>query len=290
MIMNQHSMASVKNQNELRVFGIRRTGNHGIISWIIDGYPGTVVHLNNVKKYHPDPYVSFGMVTVKNVSFWQCKPSVIGLMKHKLKRRKTAQFMSNDPKLRIDRIRNLIDKQCLIHSYENYRLNDKHFTLFDEQRKNYVGTSENRYEVLILRDSYNLFVSLLKSGMMNAKNKDYLVETYKQYAREFTNRTQLISGKLVCIKYNQWFMDKNYRQEIANKLGFETSGQAFTKVPSEGGGSSFDAREFNNQAHQQKVLERWKYFIGDSFYKDLFKDTELCELSDEIFGIVASEI
>ncbi len=288
--MNPENLLSVENLNELRIFGLRRSGNHAIISWIVEGYSGVVVHLNNIRKNNPNPYLSFAQITVKEIPYWNCRPVFTGCIKHFIKRKNQANFSHKDPKVNIDYIRKLTPKQCLINSYENYRLDDNIFELFEVNRESYVGASHNRYEVLILRDPFNLFASLLKSNRINAENRDYLVDTYKQYAREFIGQTKILKLPKICINYNKWVRSQEYRYAIAQKLGIKISGDAYTKVPSEGGGSSFDNQKFNINANQMPIFERWKNYKSNSFYRDIFKDQELCQLSEEIFGQICTEI
>jgi hypothetical protein len=53
------------NKHEIRVYGIRRSGNHAIISWIFQHFGETVVHLNDIKiARNIDPYKSFSQVLI----------------------------------------------------------------------------------------------------------------------------------------------------------------------------------------------------------------------------------
>jgi hypothetical protein len=293
--MQPTNLEYVQNLYEWRVYGLRRSGNHAILSWAIDGYPGSVVHLNNIRKFNANPYRSFGQVAVKGISFWNCKPQLFEGLKYVIKRHilkrqeDVALFMHKDSKVNIDYIINFTPKTCLILSYENYRLDDECFIELESNHDLYVGQSQNLLDILILRDPFNLFASLLKSGRMRADNREYIVDLYKQYAREFLGDTQLLKHQKVCINYNKWFTDSAYRSDVAKKLGFSTSKQAYTKVPGIGGGSSFSGQDFNNKGDNMQVLERWKSYITDPFYRDSLNDIELRQLSDQIFGSVVSE-
>ena len=44
------------------------------------------------------------------------------------------------------------------------------------------------------------------------------------------------------------------------------------------------AGHYDGKADKMKVLERWKHFVDNEIYKDIFKDKELVELSNAIFG------
>lgn len=54
---------------DISCFGLRRSGNHAIINWIIRQSQGNFVHLNDVKLYHnKDPYQSFSKATVSGIN------------------------------------------------------------------------------------------------------------------------------------------------------------------------------------------------------------------------------
>lgn len=80
--MQLTNLEYVQNLYECRVYGLRRSGNHTILSWAIDAYPGSVVHLNNIRKFSANHYRSFGQVAVKSISFWNCKPQLFERLKH----------------------------------------------------------------------------------------------------------------------------------------------------------------------------------------------------------------
>ena len=41
---------------EISFFGIRRSGNHGILSWIINNYPGSLMFINNINGHDQAPF------------------------------------------------------------------------------------------------------------------------------------------------------------------------------------------------------------------------------------------
>lgn len=287
----------MKNIHEIRVFGIRRSGNHGIISWIMDGYSGVGVHLNDVwMSARLDPYKDCVNLVVQGIPYWKCSSYPLGLVKHGIKNivkgSINPDFKSKDTKVNIELIRNLSPKDFLIHSYENKKLDEPYFSKFELKRESCLGVSDNRYEVIILRDPFNLFASLLSHKVLGERSHELsnLVEIYKQHAKEFLGVTNILGNKGVFINYNQWFSSIEYRLDIARKLGFETSGEQYKKVSNIGWGSSFSGVQFNEKANQMQVLERWRNFVEDPLYRDILRDSELRELSDNIFGSVAPDI
>ena len=72
-----------------------------------------------------------------------------------------------------------------------------------------------RYDVLLLRDTFNLIASRLKKGFLSVKTKGMsLTDMWIEYAKEFLEETSYLSNNKVIINYNLWFSDISYRREI----------------------------------------------------------------------------
>ncbi|RQH23985.1 hypothetical protein D5R40_30325 [Okeania hirsuta] len=122
----------------------------------------------------------------------------------------------------------------------------------------------------------------------NDDDKFKYISIFKDYAREYIDSKMNIksdSYDRICVNYNQWFCEASYRIKLSEKLGFKVTADPYQKISDRGQGSSFDSFEYENKASSMNVLERWKVFKDDSFYKSLFEDRELLELSKMIFNI-----
>lgn len=281
-----------KNDLELRVFGIRRTGNHAVLSWIMDAQPGVVVHLNNVRVHEIDPYLTAGQIIVKGLPYYRCRPALWDAVKKAIKRPSQFIFARRDPRLNLDYIKTYPRKNCLIYSYENCSLAEPLFNQFPAIAESYIGASERKLDIVILRDPCNLFASLLASKMMTEHNQPELVELFKQYARGFLGRAQLLDRErpVLFVNYNQWLLSSEYKKEIATKVGFEDRGETYNFVSPIGGGSSFNKTQLSGKAQEMKVLERWRSYQDDCRYRAIFEDEEIGALSRQIFGEVAPEL
>ncbi|RQH23984.1 hypothetical protein D5R40_30320 [Okeania hirsuta] len=162
-----------RQNKEIRVFGIRRSGNHAIISWLIENYPGSVVFVNNINHHNQGnfPASSFDVyinrpfvdrIIVKGLPYWRCKNKLTGLIKYLITRPSTFTFVSSDNSVNLNYIRQA-KKDALIYSFEDIPPNDSRLNLFDRELPQYIGNSQNKIKLLILRDSFNLLASLLKS-------------------------------------------------------------------------------------------------------------------------------
>jgi hypothetical protein len=197
------------------------------------------------------------------------------------------EFVVVDPRLNVEHIRNYSPKECLILSYEDYELKHKNLSLFSKKHDDYVGGSRKTSKILILRDPYNLFASLLKAGFMHEGNHSRFVDLFKEYAHTYIEMMKCSDNIFICVNYNQWCVDENYRIQLAQKIGFLTDGSQHFFVSNKGGGSSFDGVRMSEQTLKSNAnLQRWRHFVEDSFYRYLLQDTELRRLSDEIFGSV----
>ena len=258
-LLKAFSSKDIINQKEIRVIGLKRSGNHGIITWIRRHYNEYVRHLNNVSPLK-NPYRQL----------YEHYP------KDELKREAKGIFSK---------------KECLIYNHENYTLESITNHTFEKKHDLYLGKSHTRYDLLILRDPYNLFASILK-GQRNQnkfnyiythpKNQKTIAELWLDYAKEFLGETNYLKHNRVMVNYNQWFSEQDYRRNISTKLGLDFNDTGFNIVKKYGNGSSFNGTEFDNKVSKMDVLNRWQELIGDDEYRKMF-NKEIIEYSQKIF-------
>lgn len=246
---------------EIMIHGMRRSGNHIIIEWIINSLDKKYLFLNDL---------STREVLVRSSFFnFYSKGDYINYFIDEL------QLQS------LSLIRNT-KKELFIYSLEDYRF--ENIDLFKSE--NNFGSSQKFFDILIIRDPFNLFVSRIKSKMLSVKSaKVDMVGLWKDHAKEYLKRIKIPKSKLV-INYNKFISDYNYRSDIANLLGCKSNEDVLKKVPKPGKGSSFNNFDFDGKGTEIKVLERWKEYLHDEFYMSIFKDKELIELSEKIFGVM----
>jgi hypothetical protein len=248
----------------MRIVGLKRTGNHAITTWILEQQKltGKVAHLNNVK-VNENPY--------------RCKYQNL-IYYYPEYKRKIEQYRKQGQG-------NFIPRDCLIYSYEDYPL--EHIFTQDFERKHdlYLGRANQRYDILIVRDPFNLFASRLKINFLKVKSKQYdFVDLWIQYAKEYLGETNYLKHNKIVINYNLWTSSIEYRQQLAQKLNIEFTDAGIDKVHGCGGGSSFDRITMNGQGDRMDISNRWKHFIGDRHYLEIFKNQELLKYSSKIFG------
>lgn len=259
-IKQHHKRSEIINQKEIRVIGLRRTGNHALINWIAQQQNGVVWCLNNLP-VDENPYRHRYEYPEKSDPLWQVERLLPEAQGH---------FTAKD---------------CLIYSYEDYPLESIVSKKYEKKHDMYVGKSLKRYDLLIIRDPFNLIASRLKSGKIDVKTetKD-MVDLWIDYAKEFLGETEYLNQSKICLNYNEWFQNVEYRKEIANQLELEFSDRGKDEVSYHGGGSSFDRRKLEGKATQMDVLNRWKHFCDDPNYRQLLNNQQLIEYSERIFG------
>jgi hypothetical protein len=260
------------NDRCLRIFALRRSGQHAVINWIRYQLAGRHWFLNDCRAGEsPFAGAQFHDSVVRGV--WG---------EHKVfhQRRELRGTHSY--------------KGSFLYNYEDLDLREVPTRLPLADETMWVGRSGARNDVLILRDPFNLIASRLKwaYGSHDRPSKPSLegmsdsVMLWKVYAREFTGRTEYLSNG-IAIGYNRWFADRDYRDGLAQRLGFDNREIGVSEVARWGpsvSSDSFDGLKFDGRAQDMKVLSRWRQFENDPLFRRLVADPELHELSREIFG------
>ena len=179
-------------------------------------------------------------------------------------------------------------KDFLLYNYESQELSAVADSVFDANREKWLGRSKTRQDLLVLRDAFNFFASIRKvrddrSGLFIDERLGNWVRLWKAYAREFKSDSAMLPEK-VTVSFNAWVSDREYRKALASKLGLEFTDAGRERVVA--WGSSFDGKRFDGEASQMQVLKRWQGMAEDPLYRSLFRDRELVDLSNEIFGFI----
>lgn len=274
----QSTTPNIINRKEIKVVGMRRSGNHAIINWIEKQEIGKVVHLNDIR-LNENPYRCIYKSLCKDhpKNHWVGAPIL-----------RYPQYSGNEGLKLLEREArgDFEPKDCLIYSYEDFSLDRLTSNRVEKNHDRYFGNSAVRYDVLVLRDPFNLLASRLKKNPDESVRslKENVTEMWISYAKEYLGETNYLKNNKIGINYNQWVVDANYRKLIALKLGLTFSDIGINDVNSFGGGSSFDRQKFQGKATQMNVLNRWKYFANNEFYLSLLKNDTLHQYSSRIFG------
>jgi hypothetical protein len=257
------------NEKEMRIFALRRSGHHAIINWIMYQVKGRYCFLND------------------------CKGSGNPLQTCLRVNSKIASRLAEHNRLFWDReiTGKLSKKGTLLYNYEDQSFAEVLDSNLEMNREKWIGRSKNTNDILILRDPFNLLASKLKwaYGDKKALSLDSfprIIEIWKEQAREFLGETNYLRNKIL-INYNFWFTSKEYRLNLAEKLGLGFDDKGVHEIakwgPTTWKNASFDGLKFDGNATKMKVLDRWKNFQDDEFFRKLISDEELLVLSERIF-------
>lgn len=233
--------------NQLIVFmGMKRTGSSAISRFIYNLYDDPRVFINHNYDYDNDKKINCVLIKFEDIRF-------------ELKK---------------------IDKEIDYFNINNYK------------KLNYV---------LSLRDPYNMFASLLRHDIYGRrfdfledrlsrrrvirrkKRINNFINKWKMYAREMLGDTNYIPDNKIFITYNQWYKCKNYRENIAKQLGVKSNDENWSLVSNNTQPSSFSGFKIKD-ARDMDVFSRWEKMKNSNFFQYIFKDEELYELSNRLFG------
>lgn len=267
----------IVNQKELRILGLRRSGNHAIVNWIGKQIEGSAVFINHVRPLE-NPYRN----QYENQLNPRHSPPPKDWKYRELdwwKSEKNGKFSFKDG---------------LIYSYEDQELEKVAHPAFERKHDLYLGKSKEKFDVIIMRDPFNLLASRLQTNpredgvnysMLEVYSRHHsLPELWISYAKECLGETSYLKNKKVYINYNKWFIDIDYRKNIAKQLNIEFSDRGFNDVSQSGRGSSFDGLKYAGETHKMDVLNRWKIFSDHALYRQLLKTDGLLEYSMKLFG------
>lgn len=269
------TVRGIVNDKELRIHGLRRTGNHAIINWIVKQATGTVVHINDIF-IDENPFIMTVEALESNDPdfIWRAKRMKgIPLYKEEngldiLKKEATQQFLHKD---------------ILIYSLEDYSLNLISKEKIQKKHLLYFGNSQTKFDVIILRDPFNLLASRLKNKDIGLKTRSWhrtFASVWVEYAKEYLGETNYLPYEKLVINYNQWASNKTYRKQLAEKLGIPFTDAGFDQVTNYGGGSSFDG---SGSKSALDVFGRWKHFKDDPVFKKVASNKELLHYAKLIY-------
>ena len=289
---------SFTNKREISCFGLRRSGNHGILNWITSQDNDPYVHLNAVRlNIDKDPYKGYGEVFISGIN-----PFIYHKQNFKFRPRpflgSLRYLMNPEVKFSYGCDRDEVDREALrkykvkplvIHSYEHYSFSEVMGSWFEEKREDFLGKSQDRFDLLILRDPYNTFASLIKRGEV-IEEAEPIINKWIEYAKEYLGLSNYLKNR-ISVNYNEWFQNKTYREEMARSLGLVFSDAGIDTIPRIGRkgkrkGSSFDGLNYQGQATKMGVLSRYEEFLDHPAMLKVLANKELNELSTEIFGSI----
>lgn len=227
----------------LRVFGMRRSGNHAIINWLARNAPGgRSVFFNNCTAGR-DPFASFRAVEIDG-------------------RRRPGSAGDNPAEF----ARRAGDGAAVIFSYEDAMPNER------RKRPVSVGVDEGAidFEVIVCRGFLNWAASLLRKLQGNpAYGAHQRVAIVLRAVELYSLMLDLAIAEeelgLVVIRYDDWIAQPAYRAGLLERLGFERRDDTLGEVQRYGNGSSFQKEAVS--AEDLRPENRWREMSDDPEYR-----------------------
>ncbi|MDE4140342.1 MULTISPECIES: hypothetical protein [Rhodobacterales] len=249
----------------LRLFGMRRSGNHAIVGWMQRNAPGgRSVFLNNCKPGN-DPIRSFRGIEVDGAHAPQHKA---------LRDMASVAGTAGNGAL-------------LVMSYED--TSPAEFT-GERQVSGPFDEGLLTRNVVIYRSFLNWSASLLKkmqgnSGYSLVRRNAILLRAMDTYTRLLGLVEQARDLAISCISYDRWCGDAAYRAALLGELGLETRDNTLGTVQRYGGGSSFQKEA--QSAEDLQTDQRWRQMAGDAEYQAVLhlaaRDTALTDRLSRLF-------
>jgi len=232
---------------ELHFFGLRRSGNHAVLGWIIAGAANHGRRTRHFNDIHDD----------------------------RMEPPKVPQY--GDSQFAPIRWSGLT-----IYSYQDIRYPQipqlPHYAARPEP-------STTRYVVRdlpnLLASRIKMYEGLEEQGLRRSVSTisyEELACMWVEYARGYVREPDPTSGG---INYPLWFQSRCYRDEVFDALGLGlNTDQGLNEVSDYGFGSSFDLRAYDGRGQDMGVLDRWRHFRHDDRYRHaLTSDPEARELN-----------
>lgn len=249
----------------LRLFGMRRSGNHAIANWLQrNAASGRSVFLNNCKPT-TDPFTSFRSIELDGE-----------LASHR-KALNDLALVAGDAG----------DGALLLFSYEDVTVVE-----FAPERHVSGPFDETLLsgDVLIYRSFLNWAASLLKKMQGNAgysllRRNAILLQSIDIYARLLGQVEQAEELHYTCICYDDWVRDESYRAAILTQIGLPVRDNSLGQVQRYGGGSSFQKQA--DCADDLQTARRWQQMAEDPEFAAVLhlaaQDTVLTDRLERLF-------
>ena len=254
------------NDVEICVVACKRSGHHAVMSWLAEQFSGTPFFLNNCR--------------VSENPFTETRKSLQRSGAH-----------SEADKYRKEEDGCLTRKDVLLYNFEDCDLRHVFSPAEKARREKSLGRSAKRFNVLVLRDHYNLFASRLKRVKLgsnvpreNLKKALQARKLYVHHAREYLGETDCIDENRIVISFTRWFLDEEYRRGISQRVNGTYCDTSMRNVAEKGEGSSFDGIRYADRAGDMEVLDRWKQFTGNVVYNAIVSDRRMRDYTTRVFG------
>jgi hypothetical protein len=252
LALAERRISAAPDHEILVVFGMRRSGNHVAINWILNQIGGTAAFYNNITPTEP-PYSA-------RMSEFRLRPGRAG------------------PRIVLS-YEDVTPQDMLAGPLGDY--------LAARAAQNGAGGGAGVRFALVLRDPYNLFASRLQKWPERFADPDQIkaqIQLYTQLAALAESpRPIWRDAPLVPVLYNDLLSDADARARIATALGIRPGNRGLDHVPAYGHGSSFDGTGMSGDAMRGHVFDRWRALQDDPVFRTILSNPDLHRIGTRLF-------
>lgn len=247
----------------MRIFGMQRSGNHAVISWLQRNLPvDDTIFYNDCEFGHPT--TSFNTVEMRGRT-----------SNHRIRK-----------VLRMPKLEALMEatQTCGIHliSYENKQV--QHREALDGYMTPGYENGPPLKDVIVTRGFLNWLASFYKLKLRTRPN--WLDELNEIHIPAYVaHLEEAAKADVFHIAYEAWASDADYRLNTLKALGIESVDNHIGPMTTYGKGSSFEGAD----AEPEKIAQaqRWVAFLDDARFKEAvrvaFEDPDFRALMDTHF-------
>lgn len=143
--------------------------------------------------------------------------------------------------------------------------------------------------LVIVRDPANLFASRIEweKGVKTPLAEDHQAVIHDMELSVWRAQYELAKSQSAgMISFNRWVEDVDYRRELVESRGIAFTDARRDAVSASGGGSSFDALQFDGRARDMAVNDRWRRYVEHSEWRRLMGLIEDLPAVMRSFGVM----
>lgn len=273
-----------RNEYEIRIFGMRRSGNHMLANWVASLFDHPVYYFNNCPAFS-DPFQTFTRRNLNpHISNLYCNIPILRCTKNRCN--KDTSKLLHEIQQR--------HKECLLIGYEDIHLERLMEKSLIKNKQLTAGSSEKIFDIVLLRDVFNWAASRMhiapkKEGEPSKIDRTFNridIKKWEALARDFLGETHYLKENKIPVSYNAFVSNVEYREHVARRLGKENRDWTITELGTMfASGSSFEKNTKMHNANEMKVFERWKVMKDNESYREMLNlEKDSIELSERIFG------
>lgn len=257
------------NKLEIRLWAMKRSGQHAIIEWIVDHTEGAILHVNNPLFERDNRF--YHNVPPKTAK----RDGASGIWIDK------ALYLFNVEDAKLGKHPKLIEKNVPLRNWgqstgrgtprslRRWSLPVRPTVLASSTLRR--GKSKRVVDLLIVRDPANFWASRIRVVDKQKKNAKVwfgpeALQLYRQYLNEALGQTKHLTHERTVVQFDRWTADETYRETLGAHLGLTGDyKEQYGKISQFGGGSSF-----GRKGDIETINERWKLMRDDQRLKKAF--------------------